>query len=212
MRHEKPDDIDWLAFCYIADELPLDEAAAFENRLADDQTAREAVARAVDLTRAVAVLGAEDRHRATPVSVVRSAWGRRIFSGRLGWTAITAATCLAVVLVYRLDRGIERVANLGQPAQSGEQIETSDGSPEQLALLWNRTREELATLQFDDWASDLLEETDEPDGSPLPLAKDEAGEDAYAANLPPSWMLAAVQAVGGRPGTEDGSISGPEEN
>ena len=48
--------LDWLAFCYVSGELDGDERTAFENRLADDQVAREAVARAVELTEAVAVI------------------------------------------------------------------------------------------------------------------------------------------------------------
>ena len=199
MRHEEPDDLDWLAFCYIADELSLDEAAAFENRLADDQAAREAVARAVELAGAVAVVGAEDLDRATPASVVRGAWRRRSLAGRVGWTAITAAACLVVlVLAYRHDRGIGPVASSPQEAPGGGHVGISDGVPDELAIVWSQTREELAALQFDVWAADSLDDRDESeDWSPLP-AEDDAEEDLYAANTPPSWMLAAVH--GSRPG------------
>lgn len=41
------DDLDWLAFCYINDELVADEMASFEHRLSKDPSAREAVERAV---------------------------------------------------------------------------------------------------------------------------------------------------------------------
>jgi anti-sigma-K factor RskA len=44
-NHQPP--LDWLAFCYVADELEPDQRASFENRLLDDQDAREAVAQAV---------------------------------------------------------------------------------------------------------------------------------------------------------------------
>jgi len=212
MRHKEPGELDWLAFCYVADELSLDEAAAFENRLADDQTAREAVARAVHLTCAVAALGDEDRDRAAPVSVARGARRRRSVFARLLCTAIAAAACLAAVLAYRHDRGVQRVASLRQSTPSAQQIESSEGSPEQLAVIWSRTREEWAALPWDDWAADLSAGAGEPDGSPAPPAEGAADEDALAANLPPSWMLAAVQSFGGRTDTEDGSISGPEEN
>ena len=37
-------------------------------------------------------------------------------------------------------------------------------------------------------------------------------EDLLAANLPPSWMVAAVRAGSGGPGTEDYGNSIPEEN
>lgn len=37
-------DLDWLAFCYVSDELDVEARADFEMRLQDDQAAREAVA------------------------------------------------------------------------------------------------------------------------------------------------------------------------
>lgn len=41
-------DLDWLAFCYINDELEANELVSFEDRLSVDQSAREAVERAVN--------------------------------------------------------------------------------------------------------------------------------------------------------------------
>ena len=55
----KDEDLDLLAFRYIAGELTPAESEAFEQRLADDQAAREAVARAVDLAQAVASVPAD---------------------------------------------------------------------------------------------------------------------------------------------------------
>lgn len=49
------DELAWLAFRYVADELGSDEQAAFEDRLDRDQAAREAVAEAVALAAAMAV-------------------------------------------------------------------------------------------------------------------------------------------------------------
>lgn len=43
-------DLDWLAFCYIADELDADAKAEFEKRLESDVAACEAVASAVQLS------------------------------------------------------------------------------------------------------------------------------------------------------------------
>jgi len=50
------DELEWTAFRYIANELPEADAAAFERQLADDQSAREAVARCVQVTHAVVAL------------------------------------------------------------------------------------------------------------------------------------------------------------
>lgn len=48
-------DLDWVAFCYVADELNTDDRAAFESRLGHDLVACEAVARAVQLTESAAI-------------------------------------------------------------------------------------------------------------------------------------------------------------
>lgn len=52
-------ELNWLAFLYTAGELPSDAEAAFEARLAVDQSAREAVAAAVDLQQGVTLAIAE---------------------------------------------------------------------------------------------------------------------------------------------------------
>jgi hypothetical protein len=44
------------------------------------------------------------------------------------------------------------------------------------------------------------------------LAEDPLADDLLAANVPPSWMLAAVRAVSSGPGVEDHGAAGPEEN
>ena len=80
-------DLDWAAFCYAAGELSPDEVADFELRLAEDQGAREALARAVELTQAVAA--AETLEPVVSVRSERSLWGRR-----LAWMAIGAAASL----------------------------------------------------------------------------------------------------------------------
>jgi ferric-dicitrate binding protein FerR (iron transport regulator) len=51
---EDRETVDWLAFQYIANELDDTARNDFESRLLDDQAAREAVARAVLLSQAVA--------------------------------------------------------------------------------------------------------------------------------------------------------------
>ena len=57
------DELEWDAFRYVANELSADESTAFEQRLADDQEAREAVAHCVEMTHAVVALAeAETAH------------------------------------------------------------------------------------------------------------------------------------------------------
>lgn len=51
--HNGFDDLHWLAFCYVADELDHDQRIAFESRLEIDQAARDAVASAVRQSQAI---------------------------------------------------------------------------------------------------------------------------------------------------------------
>ena len=212
MLHERPEDLDWLAFRYIADELSPDETVAFENRLASDQAAREAVAGVVDLTCAVAVVDAEDHTLSRVPSLMPGARRRVGLVGRLAWTGIAASVCLVVVLAYQHYHAIAPVADSQQNSPGGEPITTSDGRSEQLAVLWSRTLEELASVEFADWAVDLRGELDDSAELPLLSAEDEANQDVYVANAPPSWMLAAVCAADGGLGAGDHGNSGPEEN
>ena len=47
---DQQNDLYWLAFCYVADELPAEEAASFELRLADDLQAQEALVEVVSMS------------------------------------------------------------------------------------------------------------------------------------------------------------------
>ena len=69
---EHDSEILWLAFRYVAGELAPDEAESFEHCLDQDQEAREAVARAVELTGAVAAL----RPESTPTLAILASPGR----------------------------------------------------------------------------------------------------------------------------------------
>lgn len=68
---EEQDDLDWLAFQYVADELDEAERAAFESRLADDTVASEAVVAAMKLAQQVDYsLRGSNHHSASTVSGV----------------------------------------------------------------------------------------------------------------------------------------------
>src|SRR3954451_766284 len=93
-KQQCPNELDWVALCYASGELNAMEAAQFEARLADDQAAREALARAVELTQAVAA--AESHAGAVVIPAGRSAadWGTRV-----SWMAAggLAAVLLAIL-------------------------------------------------------------------------------------------------------------------
>lgn len=67
------DDLPWLAFRYVTGEMTADEEARFEQRLADDQAAREAVEQAVELHEAVRMVSSEPVPRRS-VGVRHLAW------------------------------------------------------------------------------------------------------------------------------------------
>lgn len=54
------DALDWAAFRYVAQELSLEERVTFEDRLANDQAAREAVAAAIELNAALRIAALTD--------------------------------------------------------------------------------------------------------------------------------------------------------
>ena len=71
----KSNDIDWLAFQYLTGDLPDDAVARFESSLASDQPAREALARAVELTQAVALV--ESTTRGSPFRRSCAGWSAK---------------------------------------------------------------------------------------------------------------------------------------
>lgn len=93
MEHAKHD-LHWLAQQYVLDELDADEAAAFENRLHDDEQAAAAVAAAV---RTVAAVNAGSSALARMPSVVPII--RRHARGWLAASVAAVAFGLALILV-----------------------------------------------------------------------------------------------------------------
>lgn len=179
--------IDWHAFCYVANELSAEERLAFEESLAIDQVAREALARAVELTRAVAAAGPHDfpshdfaASGAAETSVVVKASGN--WTRRVSWMAIgAAASLLAAVLVSSFgDR---------QPASAWLNPDSVQSNRE-LAFAWSEARAEIGPRESAWSDSELSELTDELAAS---YAPDHESPDSAAAETP-SWMTAALLA------------------
>jgi hypothetical protein len=95
-EEQSENDRDWLAFRYIAGELTGDEAAAFEADLETSQPAREAVARAVELSQAVAWA---ELHQVELAGHAGQSAGRKSLEYGLGWFAagVTAASVAGLV-------------------------------------------------------------------------------------------------------------------
>jgi hypothetical protein len=170
MYSQSQTELDWLAFRYVADELSSDERDEFELRLATDQSAREAVAAAVELLanvhRAEVTVLAETAAVSHPVVCPADRTALRT-SGRRGgaWVVATAVALVAAVL-------------LAPEAWFGL-------SPEELARRGaQRDRQELATL----WTESSAEANDSWSEDSSDEAASEDDDDA----LVPGWMLAAL--------------------
>jgi hypothetical protein len=181
-------DLDWLAFCYAAGELDLPAAEQFESRLATDQSAREALARAVELTQTVAAAEQQSHDLVTPATRVTTDW-----NSRLSWMAIGG---LASVLVALLWTGV--VGPTWQSAQRG----LNANAKQHLALAWQETGIEIANVKeagLWPFSRSVGQDEDEVVGF---------GETSPDSDLveAPSWMMAAV--FGSTGSDEAGPTSG----
>jgi hypothetical protein len=168
---EEREELDLLAFRYVAGELAAAEAAAFEVRLADDQSAREAVSRAV----AVAQRLVEAAPAAAPVvssKTKRDVWMSLVRP--LGWMVAGAAVALLAVTLGRAPGPLSE----GQPESRGPAV--SPHRPMADAVVWARLHadQNWATADLERWAEEPATSTTEAhDWS------DSAGV--------PSWVLTA---------------------
>lgn len=165
--------LDWSAFCYLAGELTGQEHEDFEALLAESQNAREALARAVELTQTVAAV---ESHAGVvaPAALAESGW--RV---RLAWMAMGAAAALLAALMLSTARPT--------PHATASRETLAD---ERLAAAWTATRAALASARDEGaWPAGpilLAEATDEP------LLANDALFDDLATIETPSWMTAAV--------------------
>jgi hypothetical protein len=183
---EQSNDVEWLAFCYVANEMPVDQRDRFEERLANDQAAREAVATVVELTQTIAGIESVEHsiQVATPPSRGAQVWQRAT------WIATAVAACLAIVLGYQL---VSHVLNNGddQPDGIAEEDLDSGRDSSELAQAW---------VEAADDSSEILlvgVSTDNSNGEAL---EDSAFSDSMVEPETvetPDWMLAAVSGMSG---------------
>src|SRR5688500_3937841 len=182
----KQNDLDWLAFCYAAGELDNEAAEQFELRLADDQPAREALARAVELTQTVAAAESQCGEFVVPAATATTAW-----NSRLSWMAVGG---LASVLVALLWSGV-----VGPTWQTARQ-RLNAGTKYNLAMAWQQTGNEIANVKASGmWPSVSADDDEEFVASDRSF--DEGGLDEA-----PSWMMAAVFSVAGDPDSPEGTV------
>lgn len=166
-------ELEWLAFCYAAGELSEPDAAQFETRLAADQSAREALARAVSLTQTIAA--AESVGWALPTEAVSPAPRRaKTLPYQRVWIGLGVAAALLCILQISglLD------LTVSYPKKT---------SPfrARLASAWTETRAQMAS----DFADDLWPALDA-----LHEAEDDLFTDGMPSDVPqaPSWLTAAL--------------------
>jgi hypothetical protein len=176
MQSNSHNDLDWLAFCYAAGELNSAEAEQFEERLATEQPAREALARAVEMTQAVAAAESQPC-LVTPAARVRPNW-----AARLSWMAIGSLTSLILAMVWSgaFKPATQATANRGDSQQRSE-----------LAAAWTEARAEFAI------------ETIAPEADEELLALRGSDEEATLEETP-SWMTTAVMGLAGAAEEEAG--------
>jgi len=165
-------DLDWLAFSYAAGELENTDHEQFEARLAEDQSAREALARAVELCQTVSAVETQRCDYITPAAHSHNNWNQR-----LTWMAVGG---LASVLVALLWSGV-----VG-PAWQAASRSFHAFSQQNLASAWTETRTQIADVrEAGYWPS--LTSADSDDDIPSTATLDDVSLDDA-----PSWMTAAV--------------------
>lgn len=160
-------ELDWLAFCYVAGEMSAEEFEGFEDRLATDQVAREAVAGAVKLSQAVALASAVPNVRT--VSLPDSQDGR--WRRRTGWTVVSAvAACLALMLTLNAWQHPDPIDLQMADAEASRLVEvwveSQAGTDDQDALPLNGDLDDVGDddLSVPDWLLAAVATDSEQDG------------------------------------------------
>lgn len=175
-----PQQLAWVAFCYAADDLPAAEAAEFEQRLASDQSAREALAAAVELSQVVAAAESHPREKVSSPAAARLAdW-----NSRLSWMAVGGlASALLVVLSVAIG-----------PRWQAAQRNMRSAALEQLAFAWNETRLEVSQVndQVNEVGFSHAILTADFDAESDMLADMRPPEGEFTDGEAPSWLTVAV--------------------
>jgi len=176
-------DLDWLAFNYAAGELENADRELFEARLADDQAAREALARAVELCQTVHAVETQRREYITPSAAAQVAWNQR-----LSWMAVGGLASLLIALFWT---GV-----VGPVSRSFHAF-----SQQNLASAWTETRTEIANVRDAGYWPAIATTDADDEFSVTGSLEDDMLPDA------PSWMTAAVFSL-----PANGSATDPASN
>lgn len=185
------DELDWLAFRYVSNELAETECSAFEARLADDLLAQEAVARAVETTHAVVAL--MDPMEAAPAVAPHRSHRRQLWWSLAGTLAAVVAVCSAFWMGRHFgDQGDP--AGGGNLATHEEPVKPRQPGPKRLV----RVSDETALSMIEMWSNSenaVGEDSSSRDGaagSADSLKPIKIGEPEIVKEGEFDWMIAAV--------------------
>ena len=199
MQDEHNTDLDWQAFRYVAGEMTEGEFDRFEEQLALDQSAREAVAEAAHLAQTIALT--ESQQPLTLRPAVAAGSGKRLAQTAV-WMGFGAAVCLAIMVSAGwLDFSADApVASRGSSRDGSQHPAMADDEATRLAISWIETKDVLTdqTNDAQDSLIDLLGAVEDE-----VIALEMTGADDIEAETP-SWLLLAVL-------EEQGELA-PEEN
>lgn len=189
-QHECQNELDWAAFCYLAGEMTPAETEQFEARLADEQPAREALARAVELTQVVA---AAEATQPEPVLVVPAA-KQASWMTRLSWMAVGGLASAVLAMLW--SGGHFNPSSTVQNGQIRHNAEFSHQSDE-LAAFWAETREQLRTAsEIGPLHPRSIAAPEAEEDSAVATFSSEPAADAFVVAEAPSWMTAALEGLG----------------
>jgi hypothetical protein len=166
MPVEPEPNLQWTAFLYISGELSSENALEFERLLVEDQSAREAVASAVELVQMVGLVGPE----AESLGILTK---RTQFRRRITW-AVSMAAAAALILAVLIPTF--RATGKVEPDASA------------VALTWSGLRDGINA----DWKA-VVAGPDPSESTDSPLLADSDLADETATERPlPSWLLSAA--------------------
>jgi anti-sigma-K factor RskA len=162
-------DLDWLAFRYISGEMAVSEADQFESLLADDQNARDAVVRAVELSQIVLATQSTPQSESIGLlSAVSKSWMQH-----LTWVSTSVAALLLVALALNFNRP-RTVATSNPDALAAAWLERSGEVAANDPATINGEEEEFVTADPPNW---MLEAVRSLHGEGSPESDDASDEE-----------------------------------
>ncbi len=143
-NENSPDDLEWIAFQYLSNELSEQESDAFETRLAQTQEAREALTRATQLVAGLKSMELTPTTQtlstpAQPAPFVTNTASSFRFQQ---WALTSCAAVILVVTTFLLTKPLSEEMTNSQTAQK----ELSEEDLEHVLELWADPSEEISGL------------------------------------------------------------------